>query len=122
MRQAGDEVRIDEGGAIRAWGEAEADAVLAEGLARRERERARAAWRCAAERRRRADDAVAAGQAAFAHGLLDASAAHACAARAAEARARDAERRARALRVEADARRSIAWEAQQRGAGLKEVA
>ncbi|MFL5263591.1 MAG: hypothetical protein ACJ79L_14400 [Anaeromyxobacteraceae bacterium] len=121
-RWSADAVRVDEDGALRAWGEAEADAVLAEGIARRERERARVAWRCAAERRRRADDAGAARQAAFAHGLRDAAEAHACAARAAEARAQDAERRARALRDEADARRSVAWEAQLRDVGLKEVA
>jgi hypothetical protein len=122
MTKRGSAEEVQSGAALRAWGEAEADAVLAEGIARRERERARAAWRCAAERRRRAEDAGAAGQAAFAHGLLDAAEAHACAARTAEARALDAERRARALRDEADARRSVAWEAQLRDVGLKEVA
>jgi hypothetical protein len=90
--------------ARRAFGEAEADACQAEEIAFRERERARAAWRSAAERRRRAGDAAAARQTAFEHGLLDAAEALERLARDAEARAVDASRCARALREAAAVR------------------
>jgi hypothetical protein len=111
--------------ALRAWGDAESDALQAEGIAarERERERARASWRCAAERRRRADDAAAARQTAFAHGLLDAAEALERAARDAESRALDASRRAHSLRDEADGRRAAAREVQRlvrdRGRGVR---
>jgi hypothetical protein len=111
--------------ALRAWGDAETDALEGEGIAARERERARAAWRCAAERRRRADDAAAARQTAFAHGLLDAAEAYERAARGAEARALDASRRARSLRDEADGQRAAVCEAQRllraRGRGARDL-
>src|SRR5689334_14153789 len=90
--------------AIAAWQRAEEAAHAAEGIAARERALGRVAHRRASEERRRAADACATRQVAFAHGLADAAAAHERAAEAAERRAEEADRLARPLRLEADAR------------------
>ena len=90
--------------AIGAWQNAEELAHGAERLASHYQEAARVAWARARERRRRAADAFAARQVAFAHGLAEAAAAHERAAIEAERRAAEAERRARPLRLDAESR------------------
>src|SRR5690349_6399493 len=90
--------------AIAAWQRAEEVAHAAASIAARQRQAARLARRHASERRERAADAFAARQLAFARGLAEAAEAHERAADDADRSALEAERRARPLRLEAEAR------------------
>ncbi len=90
------------GRALAAWACAMDDAADAEAALGFLRERVRVARICSADRFRRACDAQAAGQDAFARGLLDAAHAHERLAWEGEAQLREAERRCAALRARCD--------------------
>lgn len=90
------------GRALAAWACAMDDAATAEAALGILRERVRVARICSTDRFRRACDALAAGQDAFARGLLDAAHAHERLAWDGEAQILEGERRCAALRARCD--------------------
>ncbi len=89
--------------ALAAWELAMDDAAVGEAVLRDLRERVRVARMLAADRARRAYDALAARQDSFARGLLDAAHAYDRAAWEGEANIAEGERRCSALRARCDA-------------------
>jgi len=88
---------------LKAWERAMDDAAEAEGALGVLRERVRVARIRARDRARRGNDALMAGQATFARGLLDAAHAHELAAQDGEVRLAEAEQRCAELRARCDA-------------------